>query len=262
MSGIQETITKTLKVSQITPVYVPHEDSIRVFKKIHGDSWRELDRVDLMESQTADTYSYDSRLYVIMLNPLLIGNQIRYQYTHDGVPNPGVPDLLASWMAEKMAFDHYRVRSGLYMSTATTYDGLNCGSTRTAVLEGGLVTINNVLFSVGTTHYDLNHFGAASGDNTLTTTLFYIDPQEITPGQRDSGFILAPSYKKTMPRKNDTEGRAIGSSYNELNKFINSKVADSGLPVIELLRMTIVSGPTDPSIFLYYDSKFRVPPAF
>ena len=60
----------------------------------------------------------------------------------------------------------------------------------------------------------------------------------------------------------DEENRAIGGTYNELNEFINRRVNDSGVPVIDILRMTIVSSVTDPTIHLHYDSRFRVPPSF
>jgi len=256
-------ITKiTLSRAQFLPIFIPISTSIRVFKKIYGDNWYELDRVDLMEGSSPDTYSYDELLYAILFNPVLIGNTLQIQYEHDGVPNPGVVDLVPSWIADQAIYNYNCVISGLYALKNSVAGNEECGSKYSMTLDGGMVRLGGRVLSVGSTYWDLNKFGARSGDRIVTSTLFYMAEAELSDTQKRVGFIKTPRYIKTTQYAYN-DGRGVAGSLTELNTKLKTLLLAFGeTGFIELLRLTIVSqvGDTPPDLFYYYEPRFRVLP--
>lgn len=255
--------TRVLTRSQFIPIYIPSSPSIRVFKKIHGDSWYELDRVDLMEGSSPDTYSYDDKLVALLFNPILIGNEIQIQYEHDGVPNPGVVDLVPTILGEQAYYNYNSIISGLYGIDSYIEGNVHCGSKTSYILDGGIVRIDGLLYSVGNTYWDLNKFGAQSGKDIVTSLLFYLYKPTISDTQLKTKFIQTPNILRTA-QYNLADGRGISSSMTELNNAIQTIFSnnDGESSFIEIVRLTVVSkkAPYSPDVYSYYESKYRVLP--
>lgn len=239
---------------------MPDQSTVRVFKKIHGDSWREMDRVDFSDAQATDSYSYDEQINVFLFHPLLIGSTIQIQYSHNNVSNPGTLDLLPNILAQQSTHNYNKILSGLYINRSYI-DGIYSGwNGYTAVLNGGMARIEGEIYTVGDTYWDLNKFGAQAGCDTVTTTLFYLYEQDLSDIQRRSSFIESPSCIKTKRYALDGGG-GISSSLTELNDRLARKLGDlmdsSGF--IEIMRMVVVSkcAPEPPDIHFTYESRFR-----
>ena len=258
----QYTSTRILSRAQFIPVFIPESSSLRVFKKIYGDSWIELDRVDLMEGSSPDSYSYDDNIYTILFNPALIGNTLNIQYDHNNVPNPGIVDLLPTIIAEQSLYNYNCILSGLYALNSYVDGSIPCGTTTSLSLMGGLISISGLLYSMGTTYWDLNKFGAQSGDDIVTSTLFYITDMGLSDHQKMTKFIQTPLYTKTT-QYNFDDGGGIASSLTELNNYIQKYLADHTTnSFIEIMRLVVVShkAPQDAEIFTHYEPKFRRQP--
>jgi hypothetical protein len=255
--------TKILSRAQYMPIYIPVSSSIRVFKKIYGDSWYELDRVDLMEGSSPDTYSYDEKLYALLFNPMLVGNTLQIQYDHNKVPNPGTIDLLPSLIIEQASFNYNRIVSGLYVVDSYMMTNVRCGSSSSLTLDGGIIAVGGEMYSVGNTYWDLNQFGAAAGDNIVSGALFYISHVDISESQRGKRFISVPSYMKTT-KYNFSDGGGISSALTELNERLQQFFSKIGTTdgFIEIMRLIIISkkSPEQPETLIYYEPKYRVMP--
>ena len=252
--------TTTLSRSQVVPVYIPDPATVRVFKKIYGDSWSEMDRVDLSDAQATDSYSYDENINVFLFHPLLIGSTIQVQYEHNNVSNPGTLDLLPNILALQSTHNYNKILSGLHINRSYM-EGLYSGwNGYTAVLNGGMARLEGDIYTVGDTYWDLNKFGAQSGRDIVTTTLFYLYERELSDVQRRSSFIESPTYMTTSRYALDGGG-GISSSLTELNDRLASKFGEltdtSGF--IEVLRMVIVSkeAPSPPDVHFTYEHRFR-----
>jgi len=257
------TTTKILSRSQYIPVFIPISSSIRVFKKIYGDSWYELDRVDLMEGSSPDTYSYDDQLFALLFNPILIGNVLQIQYSHDGIPNPGVVDLLPTVLAEQAHYTYNCVVSGLYGVDSYMQGNIPCGSKASYVLDSGVIRINGILYSVGNTYWDLNKFGAQSGDNIVTSMMYYIAESKLSDTQLNTRFIRSPSiFRSKQYALND--GMGISSSMTELNDTLqNFFTYNDRSGFIEIMRLTVISkkAPDMPDIYSHYEPRYRILPS-
>ncbi len=252
--------TSTLARSQFIPVYIPEPSTVRVFKKIYGDSWSEMDRVDLSDAQATDSYSYDEQIHVFLFHPLLIGSTIQVQYEHNNVSNPGTLDLLPNILAIQATHNYNKILSGLYLNRSYV-DGLYTGGNGySAVINSGVVRLDGEIFTVGDSYWDLNKFGAQAGHETVTTTLFYIYGKELSETQRSSSFIEAPSYITTA-RYSLAEGGGISSSLTELNNRLTVKFGDSTdtTSFVEVMRLVVISkkAPSPPDIHFTYENRYR-----
>jgi hypothetical protein len=126
-----------------------------------------------------------------------------------------------------------------------------------------MVRLEGRTYSVGSTYWDLNKFGARSGENIVTSTLFYLAAAELSDTQKRVGFIKSPRFLKTTQYAFN-DGRGISGSLTDLNRQIESLLLKFGddRGFIELLRLTIISkkGENPPDLLYHYEPKFRFMP--
>ncbi len=254
------TTTIILDRPQWIPVYIPEASSVRAFKKIQGDSWAELNRVDLVDVQSTDSYSYDDKINVFLFHPMLKGSKMQIQYDHESVPNPGVIDILPNVLAAQATHNYNKILSGLHV-VRSYVNGIYSGWNGTnLVLNGGMIRLDGRTYAVGETYWDLNSKGAQAGEDIVTSTLFYLHASSISDTQKNTNIINSPSYF-TSKRYSLNQGGGISSSLTELNNIIALYLGDnsSKLGFIEILRMVIISkkAPEAPEISFKYEKKFR-----
>lgn len=252
-------VTNTvLTGSQWIPLHIPVSSSIRNFKRIKGEGWIELSRTDFLEVRSTNSFSYDDKIYVIMFHPLLKGSEVQIQYEHNGVANPGVKDLLPDIIAKQALFEYNRIISGLFV-IRNYMNGLNTGwNGMNMVLGGGLARIQGSMYNIGENHYDLNKFGAQSGENMVVSTLFYLLGSSISETQKKTKFIESPSYIQSGRYSYD-EGMGLSSALTELNLKLSRILQEGPEGFIDVLRMTVISQkePLPPEITFHYENKFR-----
>lgn len=247
----------TLRRSQWAPVFIPRADTIRAFKKVAGETWAEIDRVDLADSSSADSYSYDDKIRVLLFHPTMVGNMVSIEYEHDGVPNPGTLDTLPTILAEQAIRDYNKVNTGLFV-LREYIDGLYTGwNGMNLTISGGMVTLSGDIYSVGCSTWDLAMMGGQSGEDIVTVAMFYLDKAALSDVQEKSRFIEAPKRMLTSRYKFE-EGRGLSSALTELNQTIEAMGDIPGF--VELLKVVVQSqpAPEPPILSFFYEPRFRV----
>lgn len=249
---------ETLKLgrSQWTPVFIPVSTSVRCFKQIFGTSWAELTRVDITDASTTDAFSYDDRINVALFHPSFIGNTVQIEYTHFGVPNPGIVDLLPSMIAEQARFNRNSIVSGLYVvreyveGVVTGWNGQNIS------LSPGLVRLEGDVYHVGGSFWDLNKMGGQAGGDIVTAAAFFLKRNLLSDVQIRSHLIESPRIVLSARYLVDNGG-GISSALNSLQQ----KIGDTRGGYVEMLKCIVVSrsGGVPPDLTFYHDPRFRVP---
>ena len=248
--------TIVLRRSQWAPVFIPVPDTLRVHKKSSANTWREIDRVDINDSSSADTYSYDGEITSILFHPTFVGGTVRVEYTHNNVPNPGTLDLLPTLLAEQARSDYNRVNGGLHILREYV-DGQYTGwSGRNMVVSSGMVSLFGDLYSVGRSTWDLNRLGGQAGENIVTVSMLYISHDEISTVQATTRLIAAPKVF-ISGRYLVGDGGGVSSALTEINQFISDN--SGGLGFVELMRVVVESQkePLPPNITIWYEPSFR-----